>query len=355
MNTADERLRAAARDARRIFPPGGDLPPLRLPDLTSGDGHAARRAASRAAMGGTGRARAWLTPLAAAAVVAIVIAGAVGLRQSANGASGANLATQRAHARAMALQQRQRDSLDALVIAAVAPATGPMYDYGAKLIWMVRARELQGTARCMAAAGYHISDQSGPFDPAAFADNTQMPDLPRISRTHEFVPLGGLSASSYTKAEQSVSNACSAKAEVPYRRLLLLYRNLTGSWWRIVFRIQASPQVQAAIPALNTCATRYGFPNDPYGASFAPIKSFADFMDWIAGFLDGAGSRGASASTLQAVSRHWSAVFVSCARPIVGVWQRMQLAAQPSFLARHASQVRQLDQLAWQLLGHQPR
>jgi hypothetical protein len=71
--------------------------------------------------------------------------------------------------------------------------------------------------------------------------------------------------------------------------------------------------------------------------------------------IDGAGSRGASVSTLQALSRHWSAVFVSCARPIVGVWQPMQLAAQPGFLARHASQVRQLDQLAWQLLGHQPR
>lgn len=352
MKTADERLRAAARDAARIFPPGDDLPPLRLPDPNSDR----RRAGVHAAIGGTGRARAWLTPFAAAAAVAVVIAGVAVLRQPAGGAhrsSSSTVTGRNAHAQAMALQQR--DSLDALVIAAVAPATGPMYDDGTKLTWMVQAGELRGTARCMAAAGYHISGQPAPFDPAAFADNTQMPDLPRIARTHQFVPPGGLSGTSYPKAEQQVFNACSVKAEVPYRRLMQPYSELTNSWWRIVFRIQDSAQVRAAIPALSACATRYRFPYDPYGPASGQIKSFADFMDWVAGFLDGAGSRGASTSTLQALDRHWTAVFVTCARPIVGVWQRMQLAAQPGFLNRNASQVRRLDQLAWQLLGHQPR
>jgi hypothetical protein len=206
----------------------------------------------------------------------------------------------------------------------------------------------------MAAAGYHISDHPGPFDPAAFADNTQMPDLPRIARTHEFVPLGGLSVPDYTKAEQKAFSACSATADVPYRQLLVPMSKLTGSWWAIVFRAQASAPVQAAIPALNACAARYGFPHNPYGPASPPIKSFADFMDWIAGFLDGAGSRGASTSTLQALDRHWSAVLVACARPIVGIWERIQLAAQPGFLAKHASQLRQADALAWQLLSSQP-
>ncbi len=68
MNTADERLRAAARDAARIFPTGGEMPPLRLPDLASGH----RRARVRAAMSGIGRTRAWLSPLAAAAAVAAI-------------------------------------------------------------------------------------------------------------------------------------------------------------------------------------------------------------------------------------------------------------------------------------------
>jgi hypothetical protein len=37
------------------------------------------------------------------------------------------------------------------------------------------------------------------------------------------------------------------------------------------------------------------------------------------------------------------------------VWQRLQLAAQSGFLDQHASEMRRLDQLAWQLLGHPSR
>lgn len=345
MKTADERLRAAARDAAHIFPPGDDLPPLCLPDPNDGR----RRAGGRVPGSATGRSRAWLTPLAAAAAVAVVIAGVAVLLQPA-GKAGRPPST-----RATALRQQPRRSFDALVVAAVAPATGPLYDTGMKLLWLIQARELRSTAGCMAAAGYHISGQAAPFDQAAFADNTQMPDLPRIARTHEFVPMGGQSWPSYPRAEQHAFNACSAKAEVPFQPLMRSYRKLMNSWWNIVFRIQGSAKVRAAIPALNACAARYGYPHDPYGSATGPIKTFADFMDWVAGFLDGAGSRGASTGTLRALARHWTSVFVTCARPIVEVWQQMQLAAQPGFLHREASQVRRLDQLAWQLLYHQPR
>jgi hypothetical protein len=351
MNSADERLRAAARDAMRVFPPDGDLPSLRLPDLTAGG----RRAGGRAAMRRIGRARGWLTPAAAAVAVVAVIAGAVVVHHSASSPARAGSARKATKPALTPAQQKQRKALDALVVAAFAPATGPQYDLGSKLIWMVRAQELRATARCMAASGYHISDRPTPFDLAMFADNTQMPDLPRIARTHEFVSSVGPAGPSYPRAEQKVFNTCQAQAAVPYQQLLSAGETLDNSWWKVVSRIQASAQVQAAIPALATCAARYGFPNDPYGSASGPIKSFPDFMDWVAGFLDGAGSRGASTSTLQALDRHWSAVFVTCARPIVGVWQGLQLAAQPGFLGRHASQVRQLDNLSWQLLGRQPR
>jgi hypothetical protein len=347
MKTADERLHAAARDAVGIFPPDGDLPPLRLPELTNGY----RRPGVRASIDRIGRARAWLAPVAAAAAVAVVIAGVAVLHQSTNRAVGANLTKQRANARALKAEQKERQALDALVVAAFVPATGPQYDLGSKLIWMVGAQELRATTRCMAASGYHISDQPAPFNLALYADNTQMPDLPRIARTHQFVgpvPRGP----SYRGAKQKVFSTCQAKAAVPYQGLMAAGETLDNSWETIIFRIQASAQVQAAIPALTTCAIRYGFPNDPYGNASGPIKSFSDFMGWVAGFLDGAGSRGASASSLHALDQHWSGVFVTCARPIVGVWQRMQLAAQPGFLDRHVSQVSQLDELAWKLLGH---
>ena len=70
MNTADKRLRAAARDAARMFPTDGELPPLHLPELANG--HPGARV--RAAINGIGRARAWLSPLAAAAAVAAIAA-----------------------------------------------------------------------------------------------------------------------------------------------------------------------------------------------------------------------------------------------------------------------------------------
>jgi len=66
MNTADERLRSAARDAARIFPAGGELPPLRLPDPASYHG----RERLSPSMGGIGRSRTWVFTLATAAAAA---------------------------------------------------------------------------------------------------------------------------------------------------------------------------------------------------------------------------------------------------------------------------------------------
>jgi hypothetical protein len=74
-------------------------------------------------------------------------------------------------------------------------------------------------------------------------------------------------------------------------------------------------------------------------------------MDWVAGYLDGADSRGASASTMRSLERHWSTVFVTCATPIVGIWQRMLLRSRPGFLHQFAQQIARLDKLAWRYLS----
>lgn len=73
MNIAEERLRAAASEAARVFPAGGELPPLRLPEIAGGQ----QRTRVRAAMSGIGRNRTWLSPLAAAAAVAAVAVAAM--------------------------------------------------------------------------------------------------------------------------------------------------------------------------------------------------------------------------------------------------------------------------------------
>jgi len=347
MNTADERLRAAARTAIDKFPPGGELPPLRLPAPP----HDRRGAARRHTPAGTGHLRAWLAPLAAAAAVMAVIAGVVLPHEFASRPASPQPTRHKRPASYSAAQQKQRLALDALAVDAVAPATGPQYDRGSQLIWMLHAQELRGQARCLAGLGYHIRLKLTPFSLGDFADNTQMPDLPRIARTHQFVTSGSVGSPAYSAAEQrALDDKCQAVAAA-YTQLLNAYQAIDNAWWQIVTRVQASNQVQAAIPALNACATRYGFPNDPYGNASAPIKTFSDFMDWVAGFMDGAGSRGASASTMNALARHWTTVFVTCATPIVDIWQRMLAQAQPGFLHRHAPQITQFKELTWRLLS----
>jgi hypothetical protein len=345
MNRADERLRAAARTAADMFPSRGELPPLRLADR-AGVRRTDASPAGRAPMHRPRHVRAWLAPLTAAAAVMAVVFALVVPHLIASNVNHGKPAHRVASAQSLASRHQQRQ-LDALVIEWVAPATGPQYDRGGKMVWTLKAQELRSSARCMARQGYHISDASSPYNLADFADNSQMPDLPQIARTHDFVSQAWFGvAQSYTRREQSVLNACQTTAQAAEMPLLSAYQPINQAWWNIIFRAQASRKVNAAIPALQACATRYGFPNDPYGNATGPIKSFGDFTDWVAGFLDGAGSRGVSNSTMRSLTRHWTSVFVKCATPIVGIWQRMLLTAQPGFLHQHAQQIARLDELA---------
>ncbi len=115
-------------------------------------------------------------------------------------------------------------------------------------------------------------------------------------------------------------------------------RGLTDRWLPILTKIQGSAPVLATLPGLRACAARYGWPSQPYGAPDSRISSFADFVSWVAGHLDGAGSRGATAAELNALDRHWGTVFVRCARPTVAVMEKLQLAAQRTFLHEHQRQ-----------------
>jgi hypothetical protein len=343
MNRADERLRAAARTAADMFPHGGDLPPLRLAERPG----ARRPHASppgRALMHRPRSVRARLAPLTAAAAVVAVVSALVVPHVIAGSPSHRKPAYRVPPAQSSASRHEQRQ-LDTLIVEWVAPATGPQYDRGGKMVWMLHAQELRSSARCMARQGYDISGSTSPYNLADFADNSQMPDLPRIARTHEFVSQGGFKTLDPAR-EQRAFNTCERAAAAPYTSLLSAYQAINQAWWKIISGAQASRQVNAAIPALQACATRYGFPNNPYGNATGPIKSFGDFMGWVAGFLDGAMSRGASDSTMRSLERHWTQVFLTCATPIVGIWQRILLAEQPGFLRQHAQQIGRLDQLA---------
>lgn len=353
MNSTEQRLRRAARAAADMFPPDGELPPLRLPKPTGSRTRLHTGAAHGEVTSRGLHVSSWLAPLAAAVAVMAVIAALVVPSHVAGKAGDAKPAKPTAGSSASASRQRQhrqQRELDMLVVEAVAPATGPQYDQGGRLIYMVRAKELRATARCMAASGYHISGKAAPYNLADFADNTQMPDLPRIARTHQFVGPGFV-AGAYPAAEQKALTTCNAAATAVDDRLVAAESAINDAWWQIINRVQSSRQVNAAIPALSACATRYGYPNNPYGDATGPIKKFSDFMDWISGFLDGASSRGASQRTMNSLARHWTSVFIICATPIVDIYQGMLLRAQPVFLHRHAHQIAQLDKLAWRDLA----
>jgi hypothetical protein len=63
--------------------------------------------------------------------------------------------------------------------------------------------------------------------------------------------------------------------------------------------------------AIDELNTRAG-----YRPGFGYVNpSEADLMGWVSGFLDGAGSRGASASTLQALARHWATAWQLLGHP----------------------------------------
>ncbi len=345
MNTTDERLRAAARTAQHMFPNGGDLPALRLPEPSRGRGHR-HSPAGRASYQRTRRVRAWAAPLAAATAVTAVILGLVVPHQMETSA-GKPKPTQPSGPTAPARSDKQVRALDALVLLAVAPVTGLQYDEGGKLIWMLRAQEYRSASRCAAAEGFHLSYQVPPYNLADYADNTQMPDLPRIASTHEFVSQDGLGvAANYPRSRQSAVNDCLKAAQAADQPLLTAYSAVNNAWWKIISRVEASPQVNAALPALQTCATRYGFPTNPYGPAAGPITSVAGFMDWVSNYFDGADSRGASPGTMNSLARHWTSVFVTCMTPVVDIYQGMLVKAQPGFLRQHESQIRRLDRLA---------
>jgi hypothetical protein len=176
---------------------------------------------------------------------------------------------------------------------------------------------------------------------------SRLPHRQREASTHQFVSVAWYGvARSYTHTEQKAFNTCQAAAQAADAPLWSTSQTINQAWFNIISHAQASSKVTAALPALRACARRYGYPQGHYGMATKPINSFSDFAGWDAGSLDGAISRNASSSTIRSLTRHWTSVFVTCATPIVGIWQQILLNAQPGFLHQHAQQMARLDRLA---------
>lgn len=345
MKTTEDRLRAAIRETAAEIAPG-TVAPLSLP-APAPHGPRQRRPARvrprvRVRPAGWRRAVAPLTAAAAVitvifVTVALVGPGSAGHRPGA----GHPVASNRGHRHGAGESAR----LDQEVLGSALPATGAQYNAEAQL------QTLQSTiaAACTAQAGLripHFQKWAASYS-QTFFDNSQFPDLARISRAGT---LGGGAvgplprpAGVSQRALDTAFNRCQTAVRRAFKPVGNAAQKLADPWLAIITRIQASAPVRATLPGLRSCAARYGWPAEPYGAPDSTIHSFGDFTNWVAAYLDGAGSRGLSSAKLQ---RHWAHVFVTCGRPTIAVQESLQSARRAVFLRGHARQVRALEALA---------
>jgi len=96
-------------------------------------------------------------------------------------------------------------------------------------------------------------------------------------------------------------------------------------------------------------AERYGWPGMAGGRPAPPIRSFADFFNWISSQVYG------TAPQLGQAQRRWVPVVVPCGRATVAVQERLQLARQRTFLRQHAGAVRALRAAARALIARLER
>src|SRR5215472_2720480 len=327
----EERVRAAVRATAAEIGPH-DVPPPAF----GADGLDARGAGSgRRAGGGRRDGWRWAAPLAAAAAVVGVVGLAAGLASIGSGSGVARPAhaSRPAATRSTQAAPPYPANLQAGLIGFFVPASGAEYSAGALFGGEYRAAASKVFARCMANAGFQVKTPT----PASIARGnwnlTQFPDLSAIARAGTMPgdglpPVKELTGSS---AYQAAFKRCSAASDSLFSQTIAAGERLASPWIVTVTSIQGSAAVLATLPAVRACAARYGWPHDPYGPD-RPINSFADFVGWVAGHLDGADSRGASVAQTHALDQHWAPIFVQCARPAVTVMEKLQLAAQRTFL-----------------------
>jgi len=237
--------------------------------------------------------------------------------------------------------------LTAGLIGMFVPASGAQYSAGATLQGEYKALESQVTSACMTKAGFQVPPTTPESITSQDWDLTRYPDLNAIAKAGtlpgDLAP--GATSVSGSPAFRAAYKRCDAAADQLFAPMVTVGLKLGGPFLAAVTKIQGSAAVLATTPALRACAATYGLPLDPYGPA-KPINSFADFVAWVSGQVDGAGSSGVPSAALHKLDAQWASVFVRCARPTVTVMEKAQLVAQQSYLASHKQQFAALVTIA---------
>jgi hypothetical protein len=324
----------------------GDVPPLRSFG-PGGDQAGDSSPGRRTWIGRRGGAGQWGVPLAAAAAVVVIVAAATLL--SGVGHSPASHPASRPAANSAKPAPRKDvppsypRNLVAGLVGLYVPASGAQYSTGALFMGEFRALENKIASRCMAGKGFRLDASATPAELARGDwDLTQYPDLGAIARAGTLASYSIGNTPAQSKAYQQALRQCMDVAYAIFRPMESSGRGSLSPWITTVDEIQASAPVTATLPALRRCAARYGWPSQPYGSPDSTINSFGDFVDWIAGHIDGAASRSASNAQINALNRHWAMVLLQCAPPTVAVMEKLQLAAQRAYLAKNRAQFEKL-------------
>lgn len=229
--------------------------------------------------------------------------------------------------------------LTAGLIGMFVTASGTQYSAGAALEGEYKALESQVTSACMAKTGFQVPPTTPESIAGRDSDLTRYPDLNAIAKAGTLPGDGSPAVTnvSGSPAFMAAYKRCEAASDQLFTPMVTAGLKLGGPFLATVTKIQGSAPVLATVPALRACAAKYGWPLDSYGPN-EPISSFADFVNWVSGHVDGAGSRGVPQAAMHKLDVQWASVFVRCARPTVTVMEKMQLAAQQSYLASHKEQ-----------------
>ena len=334
MSSLESLIHSAAEAAAAEIGPA-DIPPLRLTGADTA----------------TPRSRHWwLTPLAAAASVAAVLAGLIFVGHAPvtghGGAWPGSAALSRAQAR-----------LTKLALDSYFPATGAQYTAGLAFVWTRQKILARDIGPCLAAAGFQQPPFSVPKRKFILhsGDNSQFPDLAQRLRTGVMTPGNGnrsghlipVIPKAQRRAHTAAMRRCVVQDARPIWRLDKAATPLAAIWLKKVTGIQSSPQVQAARPAFVSCLEAAGVPSryaKRGGVGSSPL--FAGFFAWMDRLEQASPGPGQVAGE----QRIWTPVFVTCARPAVATMERLQLTERSAFFRQHAGQIRTIRRLVIDLL-----
>jgi hypothetical protein len=227
------------------------------------------------------------------------------------------------------------------------PATGAQAASGARYFGIVSSLRDGPMASCMANHGVAYTKYSAAQYAASFVLNADLPDLQVISRTGRFVPDSAAvhmpnpgMARAKVRAYGSDLRTCATRiASSSYPDPDQSASGLRNQWGDILSSAESSTKVRATLPAFESCTEHAGVPPSVFGkAGSDSSAAFGVVEAWI----DGPISRARTAASQHIVERHWTAVFVRCARPVVGTLNPLLATQQKAFFQQHARQIHEL-------------